>query len=92
MYAGFTGRPNGCERVLTIGVVNPSSEPAQLKFNVDGVEPGQTATQWIVAGTDPRATNDADNDRIKAEESPVEFDGDWELPGFSFGILSIPLK
>jgi len=79
-------------KTLTIGVVNPSSEPAQLKFNVDGVELGQAATQWVVAGTDPRATNDADNDRIKAEESAVEFDGDWELPGFSFGILSIPLK
>ena len=79
-------------KTLTIGVVNPSSEPVQLKFNVDGVKPGQAATQWIVAGTDPRATNDADNDRIKAEESAVEFDGDWELPGFSFGILSIPLK
>jgi len=79
-------------KTLTIGVVNPSSEPAKLQFNVDGVEPGLTATQWIVAGTDPRATNDADNDRIKAEESQLDFNGDWKLPGFSFGILSIPLK
>lgn len=79
-------------KTLTIGVVNPSSEPAKLKFNVDGVEPDQAATQWIVAGTDPRATNDADNDRIKAEESQLDFNGDWKLPGFSFGILSIPLK
>jgi alpha-N-arabinofuranosidase len=77
---------------LTIGVVNPSSEPAKLDFKVDGVDLGKAATQWIVAGTDPRATNDVDNDRIKAVESAVEFDGDWELPGFSFGILSIPLK
>jgi alpha-L-arabinofuranosidase len=79
-------------KTLTIGVVNPSNKPAQLKFDVADLKPSQAATQWIVAGKDPRATNDADNDRIKDVQSDVEFDGDWEVPGFAFGILSVPLQ
>ncbi|BBO31190.1 alpha-L-arabinofuranosidase C-terminal domain-containing protein [Lacipirellula parvula] len=79
-------------KTLAIGVVNPSNKPAQLKFDVADLKPSQAATQWIVAGKDPRATNDADNDRIKDVQSDVEFDGNWEVPGFAFGILSIPLQ
>ncbi|WP_428308109.1 alpha-L-arabinofuranosidase C-terminal domain-containing protein [Lacipirellula sp.] len=79
-------------KTLTIGVVNPSNKPAQLKFDVADLKPSRAATQWIVTGKDPRATNDADNDRIRDVQSDVEFDGDWEVPGFAFGILSVPLQ
>ena len=79
-------------RTLTVGVVNPSSGPAKLDLKVDGIDLAESATQWIVAGKDPRATNDAENERIKPKQSDVKYDGGWEVPGFSFGILSIPVK
>jgi alpha-L-arabinofuranosidase len=79
-------------KTLTIGVVNPSNSPTKLTLDVKGIEPGTKGTQWVVAGKDPRATNDPDNERVKAEEKSIEFKGEWELPGFAFGILSVPVK
>jgi alpha-L-arabinofuranosidase len=78
-------------RALTLAVVNPSNHDARLTFEFQGMAPSGEARQWIVSGTDPRVTNDVENQRVQAVEISGKFDGEWSVPGFSFAILSVPL-
>jgi len=42
---------------LTVSVVNPKSEPADLKFNFASMKPAGRAETWTISGTDPLAYN-----------------------------------
>jgi alpha-L-arabinofuranosidase len=61
-------------RKLTIGVVNPSTQPALVRLNVQGAQLKGTGTRWQIADPDPMAFNDPDQEpTVKIEQT--EFDG-----------------
>jgi alpha-N-arabinofuranosidase len=45
------------KKALTIAVVNPTKDPAQLKLNLSSVKLGGKAQTWVIAGDDPMAYN-----------------------------------
>jgi alpha-N-arabinofuranosidase len=45
------------KKALTVAVVNPTRDPAQLKVNLSGVRLAGKAQMWVIAGDDPLAYN-----------------------------------
>jgi len=45
------------KKFLTVAVVNPTTETAQLKLDLNSVRPARKAQTWIIAGNDPMACN-----------------------------------
>jgi alpha-N-arabinofuranosidase len=59
-------------KTLTLGVVNPSLQPAEIPLTVHGAKLAGTATRWQIAGQDSMIYNDpADPQRVKIEEAAV---------------------
>jgi len=62
---------------LTIGVVNPSTEPIKVNLTVNGTELTGKGTRWQIAGSDPKAFNDPDRPAaVKIEEQALTTIGD----------------
>lgn len=45
------------KKALTVAVVNPTKDPAQLKLNLGSIRPTGKAQTWVIAGDDPKAYN-----------------------------------
>jgi alpha-N-arabinofuranosidase len=45
------------KKALTVAVVNPTNDPAQVKLNLSAAELAGKAQTWIIAGNDPLAYN-----------------------------------
>jgi len=45
------------KKALTLAVVNPLTEPAQLKLNLASIRIQGKARTWVIAGADPMAYN-----------------------------------
>lgn len=59
-------------KMLTLGVVNPTLEPAEVPLKIKGAKLKGTATRWQMADRDPMVYNDpADPQRLKFEEAKV---------------------
>ncbi len=77
---------------LTVGVVNPSKDAVTVKLDPKGLELTSAGRQWVVAGDDPKAINNAGNPGFKVIESDVTVDGQWTVPGYGFAILRLPVE
>ena len=59
-------------QTLTLGIVNPSLQPAEIPLTVQGAKLAGRGTRWQIAGQDPQAYNDpAAPQRIQIEEAAV---------------------
>jgi alpha-N-arabinofuranosidase len=64
-------------RRLTIGVVNPTLQEVAVPLTVQGARLKGTGARWQIAGQDPMAYNDPDQDpRVVIERQPVTSVGD----------------
>jgi alpha-N-arabinofuranosidase len=64
-------------KTLTVAVVNPSLEAAEVPLVVKGAKLSGKGTRWQIAGTDPMAYNDPGTPpKVKIEESKVAGVGD----------------
>jgi alpha-N-arabinofuranosidase len=78
---------------ITIGVVNPQPKPQSLKLVVEGVELGDTATVWRIAGDDPAAfNNEKDQPIAVVEEKSAEFGEEVTVPGYSVSVFRVPVR
>lgn len=59
-------------KTLTLGIVNPSLQPAEIPLTVQGAKLAGRGTRWQIAGQDPQAYNDPSAPpRIRIEEAAV---------------------
>ena len=59
-------------KTLTLGIVNPSLQPAEIPLTVQGAKLAGRGTRWQTAGQDPQAYNDPSAPpRIRIEEAAV---------------------
>jgi len=78
---------------ITIGVVNPNSEPQTIQFKVTGANVGEKAKVWRIAGDDPEAINTPDKQAVEIDEEPnVPFADRTQVPAFSVSVYRIPVK
>jgi alpha-N-arabinofuranosidase len=80
------------EKTLTVGVVNPNKDPVAVRLSATGLKLGTQGRQWVVAGDDPKAINDAGKPNVAARESETAVEGVWEVPGYAFAILAAPVE
>jgi alpha-L-arabinofuranosidase len=60
-------------KAITLGIVNASTEPAEIPLEVKGAKLAGTGTRWQIAGNDPMAYNDPSTpDRVRIESSPLQ--------------------
>jgi alpha-N-arabinofuranosidase len=79
-------------KVLTLGIVNPNAEAVVIDLAYEGRHAIREAEQWVVAGGDPRAYNDADNKRLDVAHSQIQLGNQWTAPGYSFAVIRVPLQ
>ena len=80
-------------KTLTLGVVNPSLQPAEIPLTVNGATLAGSGTRWQIAGTDPQAYNDpADPDRLKIEEAAVQISDKVTVAPCSVTLFAFPVK
>ena len=79
---------------LTIGVVNPKSEPAQLKFNFLNAKPVGPAQTWTIAGNDPLAFNQpGEARRVDIQQAALaDLAGAATVQPFSITLWRVPLR
>ncbi|KAA3607513.1 MAG: alpha-L-arabinofuranosidase [Planctomycetota bacterium] len=79
---------------LTLGVVNPSRQPAALTLKVSGAELAGSGIQWQIAGSDPESFNDPSSpDQIQIREIPFRNLGDQlQLPACSVNLFRFDLR
>jgi alpha-N-arabinofuranosidase len=65
------------KKALTVSVVNPLTDPAQLKLNLTSIGIKGMAQTWVIAGSDPMAYNQPGEPRKVdiAEASPTDLTG-----------------
>lgn len=79
---------------LTVSVVNPKPEPAELKLNFGGVKSVGQAAGWSIAGNDPLAFNQPGEPRrvdIKTLP-PADLGGTVSVSPYSITLWRMPLK
>nr|MCU0982357.1 hypothetical protein [Pirellulaceae bacterium] len=80
-------------KTLTLGVVNPSLQPAEIPLTVSGATLAGSGTRWQIAGTDPQAYNDpSDPDRLKIEEAAVQISDKLTVAPCSVTLFAFPVK
>ena len=79
-------------KAVTIGVVNPNREARAIELKLDGIKPAVRGTGWVIRGDDPKLYNDANNERIKIIEVPVQWDDRMEVAPFSVTLVRFPAK
>ena len=82
------------KQALTVGVVNPRSEAAQLKLNLNAVQLRGKAQTWVIAGSDPMACNQPGDPRKVdiAEGGPVDLAGTVSVQPFSITLWRAPVQ
>ncbi len=79
-------------KAVTIGVVNPNREPKAVELKLDGIELEAKGTGWVIAGDDPKLHNDANNERIKIIEVPVQWDNPLKVAPLSITLVRFPVR
>jgi alpha-N-arabinofuranosidase len=79
---------------LTVSVVNPKSEPADLKFNFASLKPAGQAETWTISGTDPLAYNQPGEPRRVDIKSAAAADlgGTVSVSPYSITLWRVPVK
>lgn len=78
--------------VVTVGAVNPNPDAMTLRLDFAGRTAGPEGRQWVVSGDNPRLHNDVQHARVAPQADVVEWDGGWEVPGYGFAILRLPIS
>ncbi len=79
-------------KTLTLGVVNPSLQPAEIPLTVKGAELAGSGTRWQIAGQDPMIYNDpADPQRVKIEEAAVQVSDKVSVAPCSVTLFALPV-
>jgi len=78
---------------LTVGVVNPKAEAADLKFNFNGIKLSQ-AEGWSISGNDPMAFNQpGEPRRVDIKPLPsADLGGNVSVSPYSITLWRMPLK
>ncbi len=80
-------------KTLTLGIVNPSLQPAEIPLTVNGATLAGSGTRWQIADADPQAYNDpADPARIKIEEAAVQVADKLTVAPCSVTLFAFPVK
>jgi len=80
-------------KTLTLGVVNPSLQPAEIPLTVHGAKLAGRGTRWQIAGEDPQAYNDpADPDCIQIEEAAVQVSDKISVGPCSVTLFAFPVE
>lgn len=80
-------------KTLTLGVVNPSLQGAEIPLTVKGAKLAGSATCWQIAGKDPMVYNDpADPERVKIEEAVVQVSDKITVAPCSVTLFACPVK
>jgi alpha-L-arabinofuranosidase len=59
-------------KALTVGIVNPTFDSFQLKMEFNAVTPAGPAKTWVIAGSDPMAYNDPNQEpKVFVREDPT---------------------
>ena len=80
------------EKTLTVGVVNANKDPVIVQLTTKDLNIATQGRQWVVAGDDPKAVNNVERPKVAPRESEANVDGDWEIPGYAFAILALPIE
>jgi len=79
-------------KTLTLGVVNPSLQPAEIPLTVKGAKLAGSGTRWQIAGQDPMVYNDpADPQRVKIEEAAVQISDMVSVAPCSVTLFALPV-
>jgi alpha-N-arabinofuranosidase len=80
-------------KTLTLAVVNPSLQPAEIPLIVNGAKLAGSGTRWQIVGEDPQAYNDpADPDRIQIEEATVQVGDKVTVGPCSVTLFAFPVE
>ena len=76
---------------LTIGVVNPHSEPRDLQIDIAGSKPTGQGSLWRISGDSPTEHNSAENQPVFVDgPNEIAFDGTMTLPPYSVSLYRLP--
>jgi len=78
-------------KALTIGVVNPTGEAAELELDIKGAKLTGDGLRWVIAGHDPMAYNEPGREpNVRVEESSVSgVSGAVKVPALSVSLYSM---
>lgn len=77
-------------KTLSVAVVNPNPGPKEIRLAVEGAKTAAEGRAWVIAGDDPRATNDSRQQRVAVGEHSVRLDeGKLRLPAYSVTLLRL---
>ncbi len=82
------------KKALTVGVVNPRNEPAQLKLKLNGLWVSGNAQTWVIAGSDPMAYNQPGEPRKVdiAEAAPADLNGTLSVKPYSITLWRVAVQ
>jgi alpha-N-arabinofuranosidase len=79
-------------KTLTLAIVNPTLQPAELPLSVKGAKLAGTGTRWQLAGADPQAYNDpSEPNRLKLEQAAVTIADKVTVAPCSVTLLVLPV-
>jgi len=79
-------------KTLTLGVVNPSLQAAEIPLAVSGATLAGSGTRWQIAGQDPMIYNDpSDPHRVKIEEAAVQVSEKISVAPCSVTLFALPV-
>ena len=78
---------------ITISVVNMSSTPQSLKFDLGETKCANTGQQWVIQNSNPQAFNTpGENPQVVIAEQALDFGkGILEVPGFAVKMVKVGL-
>jgi alpha-N-arabinofuranosidase len=81
-------------RTVTLGIVNPKSELAQLKFAFTSMKPSGRAQTWVIAANDPLAFNQPGEPRkVDVQQGePVDLNGTVSVNPLSITLWRAAVK
>ncbi len=79
-------------KTLTLGVVNPSLQAAEIPLTVKGAKLAGSGTRWQIADQDPMIYNDpTDPQRVKIEEAAVQILDKVSVAPCSVTLFALPV-
>lgn len=78
-------------KVLTVSVVNPSSDPLSVTLSIKDKKLPMTATSWTITGPDHRARNGPDGSVVDATKAKANIGAGLDVPALSSVLYRIQL-
>ena len=77
-------------QAITVGLVNPTLSPREVRLDLKGAKAGQEARLWTVTGQARTTRNEPGKENLKVTEETISYDGVLKLPPLSFTIARVP--